>query len=305
MEAQENVIRPLPQREGGIAYSLAALLCLFVSLILSVILSVAGAGKDISGEDWYKYLTYLLPQIAIAATCVVFFRRTKEPVKEFYRPAKWYYFFIAVLLQFGLLFSLNFLNGYFVDFLELFGYKSSMESTIPTLTGWNLLPAILVIGLLPAIFEETLFRGAVFGSMRKSGWGTWKAVFISGALFSLFHGNPEQTVYQFLCGAAFALLAQRSGSILPGILAHFLNNAAILTLNSFGVGTEALSSAGKAALCIASGACLLGTLLFLCLEKKNVKGKLNGAKMFFLTASVGILVCAIEWIAVFAGGFAA
>lgn len=303
MEAQETVMRPLPLRESGIAFSLAALLSILLALVLSF--CVAGLGEGVMGEDWYKYLGYLLPQIAFAATCLVFFRRMKRPVKEVYRPAKWYYFPIALLLQFGLLFSLNFLNEYFVKFLELLGYKPSMENTIPTLTGWYLLPAILIIALLPAIFEETLFRGVLFGSMQESGWGTWKAVLLTGALFSLFHGNPEQTIYQFLCGAAFALLAQRSGSILPGILAHFMNNAAILAMESFGVNLEAIPLGGAVALYILSGICLAGSLAFLILEKKSVKGKLNGAKLFFLTASVGIGICAIEWIVALIGGFLA
>ena len=153
---EENIIRPMPQREGGVAYSLAALLALLISLVLSIIVGIANGGQTPTA-DWYLYLGYLLPQVAIAATCVVYLRRTKQPVKEFYCPAKWYYFPIALLLQFGLLFSLNFLNNYFIDFLKYFGYEEMMESTIPTLTGWNLLPAILVIALLPAIFEESLF----------------------------------------------------------------------------------------------------------------------------------------------------
>lgn len=302
MEAEKTLQRP-PVWEGGIAYSLAAILTILFTLIFSVALAAAGA-QGAAGEDWFKYLSYLLPQIAIASACVVYFRRTKRPLRRVYRPAKWYYFLVALLLQFGLLFSLNFLNTYFTEFLKLFGYKPSASDNIPTLTGWNLLPALLIIALLPAIFEETLMRGAVFGSMEESGWGTIPSVLLSGALFSLFHGNPEQTVYQFLCGAAFALLAQRAGSILPGMLAHFLNNAAILTITSFGGDLEALPLGASIALYAVSGVCLVGSLVFLILEKKNVRGGIAGGKQFFLAASVGILICAVEWIAVLAGGLA-
>lgn len=305
METREQVLQRPPVWEGGIAYSLAALLTLLFGVLASVIVGLAGAAESAQGADWYKYISYLLPQAASAAACAVYFRRSKRPLRRVYRMAKWRYFAVAVLLQFGLLFSLNFLNGYFVKFLELFGYHASMESSVPTLTGWNLLPAILVIALLPAILEETLFRGAVFGSMEESGWGTFSAVLVSGALFSLFHGNPEQTIYQFLCGAAFALLAQRAGSLLPGMLAHFLNNAVILSLTSFGVEIEALPLAGTIALYVVSGVCLAGTLAFLFLEKKNVRGGVKEGKQFFLAASVGILVCAVEWFVALAGGFSA
>ena len=276
-----------------------------LSLIASMIFALARVGEGAAESDWYKYISYLLPQISFAAACLIYFRRSKQPVREVYRPAKWYYFLIALTLQFGLLFSLNFLNEYFVKFLELFGYHASMNDTIPDLSGWNLLPAILVIALLPAIFEETLMRGCVLGSMERSGWGTVSAVLVSGALFSLFHGNPEQTIYQFLCGAAFALLALRSGSILPGMMAHFLNNAVILIMTSCGADPSALPLGGEIALYVLSGVCLVGSLGLLLFEKRNVRGGVREGKQFFLAASVGMLVCAVEWIGALVGGFSA
>ncbi len=305
MEAQEKTLQRPPVWEGGIAYSLAAILSVLFALLVSVILGLAGAGEQAQEADWFKYLSFLLPQLAFAAACLVFFRRSKEPVRSIYRPCKWQFFLVALLLQFGLLFSLNFLNRYFVDLLKLFGYQPTMEDSVPTLTGWDLLPALLIIALLPAVFEETLFRGAVLGSMEKSGWGTLPAVLISGALFSLFHGNPEQTIYQFLCGASLALLAERAGSILPGMLAHFANNAAILVLEACGADLAGLSVGASAALYAVSGACLLGSLIFLLSGKKHRKGGVKEGKQFFLTASVGILVCAVEWIVALIGGFTA
>ncbi len=302
MEAQEKTMQRPPVWEGGIAFSLAALTSVLLAVVVSVIVGLA-AGEEARGTDLFKYIGYLLPQLCFAAACVFFYRRTKRPLRTIYRPCRWYYLVVGVVLQFGLLFSLNFLNSYFVEFLQLFGYKPSMEQSVPTLTGWNLLPALLIIALLPAIFEETLFRGAILGSMEESGWGTASAVLISGALFSLFHGNPEQTLYQFLCGAALALLAQRAGSILPGMLAHFLNNAVILIMESCGADLNALSLGGTVALYVVSGACLVGSGAFLLLQRKNVRGGMREGRQFFLAAAVGIVVCAVEWIVALVGGF--
>ncbi len=303
MEAQEQTLQRPPVTEGGIAFSLAALLSVVLSLIASLIIGMIPT-EGLQGSDWVKYIGFLLPQLAFAATALFYFRRTKQPVRRIYRPAKWYFFPIAVMLQFGLLFSLNFLNDYFVGFLEHLGYTSSMQDSVPTLTGWNLLPAILIIALLPALFEETVFRGAIFGSMEQNGWGTVPAVLLSGALFSLFHGNPEQTVYQFLCGVSFALLAQRAGSLLPGMLAHFLNNAVILVLESCKVDLAALSLVGSVVLYAVSGACLVASVtLLLLMKERNVKGGVRDGSKFFLAASVGIVICAIEWIAALIQGF--
>src|SRR5699024_2828245 len=152
------------------------------------------------------------------------FRRSKPPVRTVYRDGRAKYYVFALRLQFGLLFSLSELNTLFLDWLSSLGYESP-ASALPPLTGWNLLPATLIIALLPALFEETLFRGILVGRMHASGWGNVATVCISGALFALYHGSPAQTIYQFFCGASFALLALRAGSALPTAVAHLCNNA--------------------------------------------------------------------------------
>lgn len=285
-------------KEAGITYSAAAVFPVLFSALLLLIILVAGA-KDYENEDWYKYLGFLIPQMCFAGAAIFFFRRSKASVKQTYAGCKWYYFVLALVLQFGLLFSLNELNGYFIQLLELFGYKRA-ESSIPSLGGWNLLPAILVIALLPAVFEETIFRGIIAKQMHENGWGLVSTVLISGALFSLFHHNPEQTLYQFVCGVCLTLVAVRAGSVLPTICAHFVNNALILVLEACGYGSlSALSRGGYLALIIVSALCLAGALVFLVfLDKRgNRKGGVKHGKLFFLAAGVGIAVCAVEWIA--------
>lgn len=291
-------------REAGIAFSLAAL----AFLVLSALLLVAVSGIENVGEqDWYRYLCFLMPQIGLAAVEAFWMFRSKTKPRVLARGCKFRYFPIAVLLQFGLMFSLSEVNVYFVGFLEKLGYRP-LGSTIPSLEGWNLLPAMIVIAVLPAVFEETLFRGVLTQSMRDGGWGTAATVLIAGAMFSLFHMSPEQTLYQFACGVCFALVAVRSGSVLPTMIAHFLNNAAILVATACGVNSfaEALPQGWYIALCSLAAVCLAATTLYLILDRKN--GRRGGAKgggAFFLTASVGIFICAIQWIAVLIQGFTA
>ncbi|MDE5896569.1 MAG: CPBP family intramembrane metalloprotease, partial [Clostridia bacterium] len=220
--------------EAGVTYSLCAALPVLCSLVLSLIVAGLSTGKAenwYQRTDWYRYLCYLIPQLCFAVSVFVWFRRTRTPLKRVYGGCKWYFFPIAIVLQFGLTFSLAELNSYFVAFLELFGYRKQ-TSMLPSLGGWNLLPAMLVIAVLPALFEETVFRGILSKQMDENGWGIAATVLISGALFSLFHHNPEQTVYQFFCGACFTLVALRSGSVFPTMVAHFLNNGVILALSS-------------------------------------------------------------------------
>ncbi len=303
MEKNAEIPEERRLTEAGIAYSLSAVAAIVISFLFSAIASAAGEGYR--EREWFVYLSYLVAQIAMLIAAAVYFSRAKEPLRAPMRPPKWKYFPIAILMQFGLLFSLSFLNDYFIGFLGKLGYHSAGVS-VPPLEGWRLLPAILVIALVPAVFEELLFRGILARRMHASGWGIAPAVLLSGALFALFHGRPEQTVYQFLCGCCFSLVALRAGSILPTMAGHFLNNAAILTLGSFGYADfTALPKGALIALCVLSALCLAGTLVYLLFFDKsgNQRGTLKGGKLFFLGAGTGIAVCAVEWIYALVVGF--
>ena len=110
--------------------------------------------------------------------------------------------------------------------------------------GPELLMQFLALGVMPAIAEERLFRGAFQGLMRPC--GSAAAIFAPALLFGVLHLDLAQGLTAFACGVFLGWLAERSGSILPGMLLHFVNNAlAFLTIYlryyapaevSFGVG---------------------------------------------------------------------
>ncbi len=283
-------------REAGISFSVAKCLPIFAAFLLMII-GMAVGGAEFANADWYIYCSYALQEVCLGLVVLLFLKRSKTGIKPLVGKSKWQYYLIAVLLQFGL-FSLSALNGYFIQFLELFGYRE-MPVTLPNLSGGWLVLAIFVIGFLPAVFEELTFRGILTGGMRRSGWGTVPSILISAALFSLFHGRPEQTVYQFICGVCFALVAWRSGSILPTVLSHFLNNALVLTLSSIGVNELPMP------VTIAAAPCLLLALVYLIfMDKSNAqKGKRQGEKLFWIGAIIGLFVCVCSWIVSFASGF--
>lgn|GEM_PF-1680953 len=91
--------------------------------------------------------------------------------------------------------------------------------------------ALLVGAVLPAVCEELSFRGYVLGALRPL--GPTAAVLLTGLLFGALHLSLVRLVPLALLGMLWALSVQRSGSILPGMVMHLLNNGIALGLTFF------------------------------------------------------------------------
>ncbi len=91
--------------------------------------------------------------------------------------------------------------------------------------------ALLVGALVPAICEELSFRGYVLGALRTL--GPTAAVVLTGLLFGALHLSIVRLIPLTLLGMLWALAVQRSGSILPGMIMHLINNGIALLLTFF------------------------------------------------------------------------
>lgn len=110
---------------------------------------------------------------------------------------------------------------------RVFGIEQ--PGTLLAVGGMELLVQFLSLCLVPAVTEELFFRGALQGLLRPS--GSAAAIFGTALLFGLLHLDLAQGLTAFICAVFLGWLAERSGSILPGMLLHFINNTlAFLTL---------------------------------------------------------------------------
>ena len=87
----------------------------------------------------------------------------------------------------------------------------------------NIWLSILVMALLPAVFEEVLFRGVIFNSFNQT-YGKTIGVLISALIFGIYHMNWIQGVFAFILGLMLAYVYIKSGSLYVPIILHFINN---------------------------------------------------------------------------------
>ena len=123
-------------------------------------------------------------------------------------------------------------------------------SFLPDLTSDDMMELIhhplgyFIIGILAPLSEEIVFRGAILrellcwlserpeesGSMPSSRSRSWMAICLSALFFAAAHMNPAQMPHAFLLGVLLGWLYWRTGSIVPGLVVHVVNNTVAFIL---------------------------------------------------------------------------
>ncbi|MDR1905686.1 MAG: CPBP family intramembrane metalloprotease [Clostridiales bacterium] len=214
---------------------IAALIGMFVGAIVLVVIialyAIGHEGTDFKVLPAYMYLAFVITEGFMIAGVLLytgFFKRVNlfrlfSFKKGFEIKRVVYLPFIAVgaVLLFAPIAEL------FVSFLMLFGYQpAAADMSADGVAGFFILLA--TGALLPAVIEEIVFRGALMSGAKKR--GAFFAVVYTSFIFMLFHGNPQQTVHQFLLGLVLGWMAVTTGNISYGIILHFLNNLIAFSL---------------------------------------------------------------------------
>jgi membrane protease YdiL (CAAX protease family) len=140
----------------------------------------------------------------------------------------------------GLVWSAGFGIAAGVLFLGLFMADHNplilIRSPLPQGTAQRIL-FFFVGGIVAPVAEEIVFRGLIFGYLRR--WGLPAAILISTALFAAIHLvflNPTIPVTQIVGGLVFAVAYHMGKSLMVPIVIHMLGNLAIFTISLYPLG---------------------------------------------------------------------
>lgn len=128
--------------------------------------------------------------------------------------------FRMLLVCIPLVLSAMFVLNAFNEWIDL---PNWMENTFLDMSHnvWG----VLAIAVGAPFVEELLFRGAVMNCLHRAGHGPCAMIVWSALIFGVFHINPAQVIFATLLGLLLGWLYYRTGSLLPGILCHFINNS--------------------------------------------------------------------------------
>ena len=216
-------------------------LYLIIFIVVQIIIMYAGAGiwAGIKGEGYQAtlqaastggnaILAALVSAFSSVITLIIFLKTKWTPLTRGYLLSKpWGTLLWVVLFSLGTIIPLSFLY-------EQLGIEMD-ENTQQIITSMMKEPwGYVAVGILAPLAEEVVFRGAILrtllGIMSKK--NHWVAIIISAALFGLAHFNAAQFINALLMGLLLGWMYYRTGSLVPGILLHWINNTMAYVLTN-------------------------------------------------------------------------
>lgn len=117
--------------------------------------------------------------------------------------------------------------------IPLTGTLAQVERVMRALSPAEVAVALAVGGVLVPIGEELFFRGYVQSRLCRR-WGTWPGIACTATFFALAHFDLLHSASALVAGLYLGWLAQRTGSTVPGMVVHSVNNlVAIATAWAF------------------------------------------------------------------------
>ncbi|MEO8233171.1 MAG: CPBP family intramembrane glutamic endopeptidase, partial [Ignavibacteriota bacterium] len=154
-------------------------------------------------------------------------------------------FTVGIIILTPLLQSLLYIQNYYLEiWAKNISFINSIKSFFDEMnklvekTYGNLLSAsnvielllvIIVVAVVPALSEESLFRGFIQRSFELK-YKKYIAAIITALFFSAYHFNPYGFIPLFILGAYFGFASYKSKTLLIPMFLHFLNNFSAVIL---------------------------------------------------------------------------
>ena len=201
------------------------LLCLLfvgIQLGLGLIVGIIQVALGLADESLLIcILTTLAFLIPFGIVLLIGLKKAKRKINEIFKFNKVSTFLWLAIIIFMIGFVIvtseadNFLN-YILPMPEFFrGIFDSLMTKQPFVF------ALIIVGIIPAIMEELLFRGLILDGLDRN-YPKRKAIVISAVLFGIIHLNPWQFYSGFIIGLISAWICIETKSIVLCMYIHFL-----------------------------------------------------------------------------------
>ncbi|MDE6434075.1 MAG: CPBP family intramembrane metalloprotease [Lachnospiraceae bacterium] len=176
--------------------------------------------QSIMPEEYGSLISILMTQGYLLVAAIIYLIVTKtSPMKDLrmkkYKISTFFLSLVVLVTSAPMATWLNALSQLFAK-NETSAAIFQVTEMVPMWLG------ILIIGFLPGLVEETLYRGIMLTAFRKRSVLT--GIVVSALSFGLMHMNFNQIMYAIYLGVVFALVVEATGSLISTMVLHMLFN---------------------------------------------------------------------------------
>ncbi len=192
-----------------------------LNVILAFVMSIWGLSKDYTLYMLSMTAVSVISILGVSLICARFSGGMKACIKKYEKKTSLFDNFLLVVFGFSGCMTVNFILNLIATFLPI-----PVGSEIPTAENTDIYTTMLMqlaVAVAPAICEEIAFRGFVMGSL--SDFGDGFAILIASMFFGMMHTGISGILFAFSVGLLLGFIRKISGSLIPSMIVHFLNNA--------------------------------------------------------------------------------
>ena len=204
----------------GLMYFLGALIIIGVQVAVSML--VLAFAPSLLDNPNLSLLVSMLPTYTIAFPLTSLLIRQVPGVQMKKHNMKPTQLLGAFAISYALMYLSNLAGQFFTNIIGIIKGSPVDDAIADLVSELNPLTAFFVMVLLAPALEEWIFRKLLVDRTIRYGEGT--AIFLSGLMFGLFHGNLNQFVYTFLIGAFWAFIYVKTGRLRYTLYLHMALN---------------------------------------------------------------------------------
>lgn len=232
----KSVVAPL-SRKRKILYSIGLPLWAFLGFMLAQAIVLAaletsralGVSYESANESVFNALVgavvYALALlIVMGVPWLVKKRATTKEELGLQRPPAWTDFVLAPAGAVVYMLLTTVVAAFAIAFLPFVDYQETQETGFAGISSQlEYILAFATLVIVAPVAEEILFRGYLFGKLRKYA-PLWVAIVITSVLFAVVHFQWNVGLDVFALSIVLCLLRVYSGSLWPAMMLHMLKN---------------------------------------------------------------------------------
>lgn len=213
---------------------------LAVNILLKYLLKIFGVYENYTLSNLSDIAVSIISMLGISLICAKFCGGMKFCISKYQKKTGHLDNFLLAVLGFSGCVTISHIVGFISDIVyTIFPYQVDDSGAALSVNTdiYSVFLMMLSVAVVPAICEEFAFRGFAMGSLSDFGQGL--AVLFSSILFGMMHNGFLGILFALLAGLLFACIRKTSGSLIPAMIVHILNNAyshsILLFVSAFGI----------------------------------------------------------------------